>query len=72
MVGRTSTVRRVSHALTGIGWEKSGAIDQAFRSVADMCEASPKDYEALPGFGRKLSKQVWAELHGQTENGRLE
>lgn len=72
MVGRTSTVRRVSHALTGIGWEKSGAIDQAFRSVADMCEASPKDYEALPGFGRKLSKQVWAELHGQSENGRLE
>lgn len=72
LVGKTSTVRRVSHALTGIGWEKSSTIDKAFNSVADMCEASPKDYENLPGFGKKLSKQVWAELHGQFENGRLE
>lgn len=72
MVGRASTVRRVSYALTGIGWERSLAVDKAFSSVADMCEASPKDYEALPGFGKVLSKQVWAELHGQFENGRLE
>lgn len=63
-IGKASTVRRVAFTLSGVGWERSGAVEGQFRSVADMVEADPKKWQQLPGFGRVLSQRVWDELHG--------
>lgn len=76
-VGKASTVRRVSHALSGLGWEKSGVLEQNYSSVWNMMSTNPececirpaKDYEKLPGFGKVMSKRVWDQLHGNHGSG---
>jgi ERCC4-type nuclease len=64
LVDKASTVRRVLFTLNGVGWEKSGAAEQVFSTVEELVMASPKDLEKIPGFGRKISKQVYEQLHG--------
>lgn len=74
-VGKASTVRRVTNALSGLGWEKSGTLEQNYGSVWDLMSTDPdcscirpaKDYERLPGFGPVMSKKVWNQLHGVHE-----
>lgn len=76
-VGKASTIRRVTNALSGLGWERSGTLEQNFNSVWDMMSVNPececirpaKDYEKLPGFGKVLSKRVWNQLHGNHDPG---
>lgn len=68
VVEKASTIRRVLYALDGVGWEKSGAAEQVFPSVESLVMASTKDLERIPGFGRKISKSVWDQLHG-LQNG---
>ena len=76
-VGKASTVRRVTHALSGLGWERSGVLEQNYNSIWDVMSTDPncscirpaKDYEKLPGFGKVMSKRVWDQLHGQHESG---
>ena len=79
-VGKASTLRRVGHALSGLGWERSGVLEQNYNSVWDVMSVDPnckcirpaKDYEKLPGFGKVLSKRVWGQLHGNYDPGVLE
>jgi ERCC4-type nuclease len=79
-VGKASTIRRVGHALSGLGWERSGTLEQNYNSVWDVMSTDPncvcirpaKDYEKLPGFGKVLSKRVWDQLHGNYDPGVLE
>lgn len=79
-VGKASTLRRVGHALSGLGWERSGVLEQNYNSVWDVMSVDPnckcirpaKDYEKLPGFGKVLSKRVWDQLHGNYDPGVLE
>lgn len=71
-VGKASTVRRVAHTLSGLGWERSGTVEQHFDSVADMVAATPGEWSKLPGFGKVLSQRVWDQLHGQYDPGTLE
>lgn len=69
-IGRASTVRRVAAQLAGVGWDKSGTVEQRFASVAAMCEATVEDWGKLPGFGKVLSKQVVEELAGMRGGGQ--
>lgn len=79
-VGKASTIRRVGYALSGLGWERSGTLEQNYRSVWDVMSTDPdcpcirpaKDYEKLPGFGKVLSRRVWDQLHGNYDPGVLE
>ena len=64
MIGKASTVRRVAYALEGVGWEKSGVIQDHFGSVEAMVKANPSEWARLPGFGKVLSEKVWNQLHG--------
>lgn len=61
---KASTIRRVLYCLDGVGWEKSQAAEQVFKSVEDLVLAGPKDLQKIPGFGPKISKSVWNQLHG--------
>lgn len=79
-IGKASTIRRIGYALSGLGWERSGALEQNYRSVWDVMSTDPncecirpaKDYEKLPGFGKVLSKRMWDQLHGNYDPGVLE
>lgn len=79
-VGKASTLRRFAYILEKIGWEKSGTIEQNFRSVWDMLSTKPncecirpaKDFEKLPGFGKTLAKRVWDQAHGIYDPDTLE
>jgi ERCC4-type nuclease len=79
-VGKASTIRRVTNSLSGLGWEKSGTLEQNYASVWDMmstdsncpCIRPAKDYEKLPGFGKVISKRVWDQLHGNYDPGTLD
>ena len=64
-IEKTSTVRRVAYSLSGVGWDKSATIESHFSTVAAMVEATVKDWERLPGFGKVLSRKMWGQLHGQ-------
>jgi ERCC4-type nuclease len=68
-VEKASTVRRVLCALDGVGWEKSGAAEQVFGTVADLVGASTRELNKIPGFGPKISKWVWEQLHGNGNGG---
>jgi len=62
---KASTVRRVSYALEGIGWEKSLEIEAHFPTVEAMVGAGVEEWGKLPGFGKVLSKKVYGQLHGK-------
>lgn len=74
-IGKASTIRRVTNALSGLGWERSGTLEQSYKSVWDLMSVNPdcecirpaRDYEKLPGFGKVLSKRMWDQLHGSHE-----
>lgn len=61
---KVSTRRLIAAQLPGVGWEKSKAIAAHFSSVVEMCLATPKEWEAIPGVGKKLSQQITQELQG--------
>lgn len=79
-IGKASTVRRVAYCLQGIGWDKSGSVEQNYKSVWDVMSTDPnctcirpaKEYEKLPKFGKVLSKRMWDQLHGNYDPGVLE
>ena len=64
-IGKAGFVRRVAAQLSGVGWEKSGQVALKFSSVAQMCEAGPKEWETIkPGFGKVLAHRAYDQLHG--------
>ena len=63
---RPSLVRRIASELPDIGWEKSRAIDEHFRSVAEMVSADVKAWQEIPGIGKKIAEQVVSAV-GRTE-----
>jgi ERCC4-type nuclease len=48
-----SDVRRVAAQLPGIGYERSRAVDQHFRSIEDMCLAPAEEWVKIDGIGAK-------------------
>jgi len=65
-ITKPGLLRRMAAQLTGIGWEKSGAISHKFGSVREMANAEEKDWVEIPGVGKKLSRRIVAALKGET------
>ena len=65
---RPSLVRRIAKELTGIGWQRSGDVDEKFKSVREMVAATEKDWLKIPGIGKKTAKSVVSALNGLREN----
>lgn len=61
---KVSTRRLIAAQLPGVGWEKSAAISRTFPSVLAMCLATPKEWVAIPGIGKKMAGQIVKELQG--------
>ncbi len=60
-----SLVRKVAVQLPGVGWDKAAAVDERFKSVAEMVGAGVKDWAALKGFGKVLAARVVRCLKGE-------
>jgi ERCC4-type nuclease len=64
-IGKASFIRRVAKEMTGIGWDRSGTVEEYFTtrklSARDMANSGPDVWEKLPGFGKVLSKKVTEE-----------
>lgn len=55
-------VRRVAAQLKGIGWGKSQAVAQRFRTVEEMVAATPAIWQSIPGIGNKLAWECYNAL----------
>lgn len=59
---KPSLVRRVATELKGIGWEKSGAVAEHFKSVLDMVQASTQEWSKIPGIGKKIAEDIFISV----------
>ena len=66
---KPSLARRVAKELPNIGTVRSAAVASQFKTLADMVEASEKDWMHVEGLGKATAKRVYAAIHGQGMNG---
>jgi len=59
-----SLVRRVAAELPGVGWERSGAVADRFRTVREMVLASEADWREVEGIGKTLAGRIARVLGG--------
>ena len=70
---RASDVRRFAYALRGtpgepgIGWEKSGAVEARFKTIAEAVAAPVEEWMKIDGFGKVLATRIWKRLRGIRE-----
>jgi ERCC4-type nuclease len=60
---KPSLVRMIAAELPGVGVGRSLPVGEKFRSVREMFDASEKDWQSIPGFGKVTSKMAWEALH---------
>ena len=61
---RPSLVRRIAKELLGIGWGRSQAVTERFKSVREMANASTGDWLEVDGVGKKTAEKVVKEING--------
>lgn len=67
LLHKPSLLRRVAKELPGVGWGRSLDVDQHFKSVRDMANASVKEWESIPNIGIITAKKVVSSLNGRKE-----
>lgn len=63
-LSKQSLTRRWAACLDGIGWEKSKALDTAFRTPLDLAMASEEELKEVEGIGGGLSKSIIKQIRG--------
>jgi ERCC4-type nuclease len=63
---KPSLVRRVASELPGIGWERSGEADRRFHSVQELANADERDWEGIPGVGKRTAQKVVAAIRNMS------
>lgn len=66
-LARPTVLRRIAAQLPHIGWERSRAVTERFRSVEAMVQASLQDWCEIEGIGKVIAKSVMEVLHGETK-----
>jgi len=59
-----TTLRRVANALPGVGLDKSAAVERHFKSIRALANADEKEWQKVPGIGKKLSSNLVKEITG--------
>ena len=62
---KPNLVRRVAKELGNIGWVRSKAVSEHFRSVREMVGAGVEEWREIDGIGKKTAEKVVQELDGQ-------
>ena len=56
-------VYRVAAQIPGIGQAKAEAASRLFKTVEELVDAKPSDWERIPGIGPALAAGAWRSLH---------
>lgn len=62
LLTRPTLCRMVAAQLPSIGWEKSKAIAQRYRTVEELCAATPEELMELEGIGKTLARGIFESL----------
>jgi ERCC4-type nuclease len=65
---KPTLARRVAKELPGIGVVRSAEVARTFRTVAEMVEATPKDWMQIEGIGKGIADKIYKAIH-QNGNG---
>lgn len=57
-------IQRVAKELKGIGWDKSKALAERFKTVEELLSADTKAFMEVAGIGKKLAEQIYKQLRG--------
>jgi ERCC4-type nuclease len=58
-----SLLRRVAKELPGVGWGKSQAVEQHFKTIEDMVGAKEEEWRKIEGIGKILSEKIVKGFH---------
>jgi ERCC4-type nuclease len=64
----TRRVRQVAACLPGVGWKRSKAIAQRFRSIYGIVTAPPEAWEHLDGIGKTIAGDVQKAIREEIES----
>jgi len=64
LLSKPTIVRRVAKELDGIGWERSIAVADKFKTIRAMVNANVDDWQSIPGIGKKTAVKVVEQLNG--------
>lgn len=59
-----NVVRRVAKELGAIGWDRSIAVANRFKSVREMVNANEQTWREIDGIGKTIAKRIVNELSG--------
>lgn len=61
---RPGFASQVAKELPGVGWEKSKAVVERFKTVQRMVEATEEEWRQVPGIGPTLASRIWRAWRG--------
>lgn len=64
-MAKPSLKRRFINVIPGIGWERSKAVADHFRSIAAMVAADVKEWATIEGVGKGIAKRAYDTLHNE-------
>ena len=64
LLQKPSLVRRIASELKGVGWDKSIAVADHFKTVSDMINADEDEWRQIPGIGKKIVHSIINEIRG--------
>lgn len=67
LLTRPGLVRRIAKELPNIGWSKSRAVAEHFKTVRGMANASEQEWMEIDGIGKGIAGKVVREINGGTE-----
>jgi ERCC4-type nuclease len=62
LMGPPSLLRRMSKELQGVGWGKSGLVEEHFGSVERMVNATQEEWQGIYGVGKTIAENVYTEM----------
>lgn len=60
---RPTLVQKMAKELTGVGWERAGALAARYPTFEDLMAATPEELITVPGIGKSGSETIYKELH---------
>lgn len=67
LVLKPGLTRRVAAQFNHLGWERSGAVAERFRSPLDFALALPGELMEIPGIGRGIAESIMRQWEGVEE-----
>jgi len=61
---KPSLLRIIASDIPGIGYSRSRAVAEHFKTFDALAEASIEEWMEIEGIGKTLAKSIWRELHG--------